>query len=96
MKLDNRLGHWFLRIGFLAMLVFGSVASLPEVIALADLSTGLMTILNVSALFLLTKVIVSVVKNYNNQHSLGQLPEYKPNQQEHNQFHLTKGVWQDN
>ncbi|MCO4799216.1 MAG: alanine:cation symporter family protein [Colwelliaceae bacterium] len=96
LKLDNRLGHWFLRIGFLAMLVFGSVASLPEVIALADLSTGLMTILNVSALFLLTKVIVSVVKNYNNQHSLGQLPEYKPNEQEHKQFHLTKGVWQDN
>ncbi|MEW6992087.1 alanine/glycine:cation symporter family protein [Colwelliaceae bacterium 6441] len=94
LKLDNRFGHWFLRIGFLAMLVFGSIASLPEVIALADLSTGLMTILNVIALFLLTKVIVSLTKNYHQQQSAGQLPNYQPDEQEHIQFHLTKGVWQ--
>jgi alanine or glycine:cation symporter, AGCS family len=94
LKLDNRFGHWFLRIGFLAMLVFGSVASLPEVIALADLSTGLMTVLNVCALFLLTKVIVSLSKNYHEQHLMGQLPEYKPGDLEHTQLHLTKGIWQ--
>ena len=35
LNMDNRLGHWFLRCGFLAMLIFGSVASLPRVIALA-------------------------------------------------------------
>ena len=93
LKLDNLLGHWFLRIGFLAMLVFGSVASLPEVIALADLSTGLMTVVNVTALFLLTKVVVLVTKDYHQQLADGKLPEYQPNTEEHQALHLTKGIW---
>ena len=50
------------------MLLFGSAASLGQVIALADLSTGLMTIVNVTALFLLSKVVVSVTKDYHQQH----------------------------
>ncbi|GHE79248.1 alanine/glycine:cation symporter family protein [Thalassotalea profundi] len=93
LRLDNLLGHWFLRIGFLAMLVFGSVASLPEVIALADLSTGLMTVVNVTALFLLTKVVVLVTKDYHQQLADGKLPEYSPNVEEHKALHLSKGIW---
>ncbi|GAA5134193.1 alanine/glycine:cation symporter family protein [Thalassotalea piscium] len=96
LNLDNLLGHWFLRVGFLAMLVFGSVASLPEVIALADLSTGLMTVVNVTALFLLTKVVVAVTKDYHQQLAKGQLPTYKPNAQQHKSLHLSKDVWGDN
>lgn len=93
LRLDNLFGHWFLRIGFLVMLVFGSVASLPEVIALADLSTGLMTVVNVSALFLLTKVVVSITKNYHQQQMLNKVPCYQPDEQEQKKFHLTKGIW---
>ncbi len=94
LKMDNVFGHWFLRIGFLAMLVFGSVASLPEVIALADLSTGLMTIVNVIALFLLSNVVISITRNYHQQRSSGKLPNYQPDESEHSGFHLTKGIWQ--
>ncbi|MGB1199743.1 MAG: alanine/glycine:cation symporter family protein [Thalassotalea sp.] len=96
LKLDNFLGHWFLRIGFLAMLVFGSMASLPAVIALADLSTGLMTVVNVTALFLLTKVVVSITKDYHQQLAAGKLPEYLPNSEQHKGLHLSKGVWTNN
>ena len=96
LKLDHALGHWFLRIGFLAMLVFGSVASLPEVIALADLSTGLMTIVNVTALFLLTKVVVSLSKDYHKQLAAGKLPHYEPNAEQHKTLHLSKDVWSEN
>lgn len=95
LKLDNLLGHWFLRIGFLAMLVFGSVASLPEVIALADLSTGMMTVVNVIALFLLTKVVVAVTKDYHQQISAGKLPEYKPTREQHESLHLSQGIWHE-
>jgi AGCS family alanine or glycine:cation symporter len=96
LKMDNLYGHWFLRTGFLCMLIFGSAASLPEVIALADLSTGLMTIVNVIALFLLTKVVVRVTKNYHQQKSAGQIPNYEADVNEHADFHLTPGVWQKN
>lgn len=95
LKLDNKLGHWFLRIGFLAMLVFGSSATLPEVIALADLSTGLMTILNVTALFLLSKVVVAITKDYRQQQLSGSLPQYKPDEKERTTLYLSKGVWKD-
>lgn len=93
LKLDNVFGHWFLRVGFLAMLVFGSVASLPEVIALADLSTGLMTVVNVTALFLLSKVVVRITKNYHQQQALNKVPCYQPDEQEQKELHLTKGIW---
>lgn len=95
LKLDNLFGHWFLRIGFLAMLIFGSVASLPEVIALADLSTGMMTVVNVIALFLLTKVVVAVTKDYHQQIAAGKLPEYKPSTEQHELLHLSKGIWHE-
>ncbi|PCJ46925.1 MAG: sodium:alanine symporter family protein [Gammaproteobacteria bacterium] len=95
LKMDNFAGRWFLRIGFLSMLIFGSVASLPEVIALADLSTGVMTLINVSVLFLLTKVVVNITKDYHSQHTKGQLPNYQPSDQEHKTLNLTKGIWRD-
>lgn len=94
LNMDNRIGHWFLRCGFLLMLIFGSVASLPQVIALADLSTGLMTIVNVTALLLLSKVVVSITQDYHHQHNQGILPNYQPNEKEHKSFNLTKGIWQ--
>ena len=91
--MDNWYGHWFLRIGFLLMLVFGSVATLPEVIALADLSTGLMTIVNVTALFMLSTVVITIAKDYHQQHDRGRLPTYQPNEHEQAKFNLTEGIW---
>ena len=93
LNLDNIYGRWFLRAGFLIMLVFGSVATLPEVIALADLSTGLMTVFNVTALFMLSKVVVAITKNYHQQHEQGKLPTYQPDENEQQEFNLTQGIW---
>ena len=93
LKMDNMQGRWFLRIGFLLMLVFGSIATLPEVIALADLSTGLMTIVNVSALFMLSGVVVKITKDYHQQQDKGLLPTYQPDEQEQKDFNLTKDIW---
>jgi AGCS family alanine or glycine:cation symporter len=94
LKMDHVWGRWFLRIGFLAMLVFGSTASLPQVIALADLSTGLMTIVNVIALLLLTKVVVGITQDYHQQKNAGQIPNFKPSANQHKELGLTPGVWQ--
>ncbi|WP_235839740.1 alanine/glycine:cation symporter family protein [Cognaticolwellia mytili] len=93
LNMDNFYGRWFLRVGFLLMLVFGSVATLPDVIALADLSTGLMTIFNVTALFMLSKVVISIAKNYHQQHDKGSLPIYEPDDEEQKRFNLTQGIW---
>ena len=94
LKMDHVWGRWFLRVGFLTMLVFGSTASLPQVIALADLSTGLMTIVNVVALLLMTKVVVSITQDYHQQKNAGQLPSFQPSAKQHEELGLTPGVWQ--
>jgi len=93
LKIDNIFGRWFLRIGFLGMLVYGSIASLPEVIALADLSTGLMTIFNVSALFLLSKVVVNIARDYSRQQKMNKLPCYSPSEDESKRLNLSQGIW---
>lgn len=95
LNLDNMIGRWFLRIGFLAMLVYGSSASLPEVIALADLSTGMMTVLNVSALFLLSKVVIKITKDYQTQLRSNKTISYEVDEAEEKSLGLTKGIWRE-
>ncbi|MEW6983445.1 alanine/glycine:cation symporter family protein [Colwelliaceae bacterium 6471] len=95
LKLDNVYGHWFLRVGFLLMLVFGSVASLPEVIALADLATGLMTVVNVSALFMLSGAVVMITRDYHQQLKSGKIPHFYVSDEQQQAMHLTSGIWQD-
>ncbi len=93
LNMDNLLGRWFLRIGFLSMLVYGSVATLGEMINLADLATGLMTVVNVTALFLLSKAVITITKDYQQQLKAKQLPTYLVDEQEVTALKLTPGIW---
>ncbi len=93
LNMDNLLGRWFLKIGFLAMLVYGSVASLGEMINLADLATGLMTVVNVTALFLLSKAVLSITQDYHRQLKENKLPTYLVSDEEEEKLKLTKGIW---
>ncbi|SET74234.1 alanine/glycine:cation symporter family protein [Thalassotalea agarivorans] len=91
--LDTRAGHWFLRIVFLAMLLYGSSSTLGEMISLADFAIALMTIVNVIALFMLSKVVVNVTKDYQAQKQQGKLPEYQVTEETEKKLNLTKGIW---
>ena len=77
------------------MLLYGSSASLPEVIALADLATGLMTLVNVTALFLLSGVVVKITVDYHQQHSAGKIPTYIVSDKEEKNLNLSKGIWKN-
>lgn len=63
-KLDNKLGRRMYTSGYLLMILWGSVASLPMVWAMADMALGLMTLVNVIAIIILTPTIVSVTNDY--------------------------------
>jgi AGCS family alanine or glycine:cation symporter len=63
-KLDNKIGRRFYTTGYLAMILWGSVASLPVVWAMADMALGLMTLVNVIAIVMLTPTIVAVTNDY--------------------------------
>lgn len=61
---DNKLGNRAYIVAYLAMVLWGSGASLTMVISAADMALGLMTVVNITALILLTPTIRSVSKDY--------------------------------
>lgn len=92
-KLDNNAGRWGFTAIFLSFTFWGTVAALPDVWALADLSLGLMTLINVGVIIALTPTIVSVTKNYNQQRKSTSKTQFVENENNQIQGQLEKGVW---
>ncbi|MGB3725885.1 MAG: alanine/glycine:cation symporter family protein [Glaciecola sp.] len=69
-KLDNKIGKGFYTGGYLLMILWGSMASLPMVWAMADMALGLMTLVNVIAIIILTPTIVAVTQDYREKRKL--------------------------
>ena|GEM_PF-1962525 len=57
------------------------------------LATGLMTMVNVTALFLLGKVVVAITRDYHQKLKLNQVPAYKVDEAEEKELGLTRGIW---
>ena len=76
-KLDNKIGRAVYTAGYLAMILWGSMAALPQVWAMADMALGLMTVINVIAIVLMTPTIVSISKDYFAKHKAQGTMEYK-------------------
>jgi len=64
-KLDHKFGRAFYTTGYLGMILWGSMAAVPKVWAMADMALGLMTVVNIIAIVMLTPTIVAVTKDYN-------------------------------
>jgi len=62
--MDNKVGRTAYTLAYLGMVLWGTGATLQEVWNGADMALGLMTVVNVSALILLTPTIVSVSNDY--------------------------------
>lgn len=76
-KLDNKYGKIVYTLGYLAMILWGSMAALPQVWAMADMALGMMTVINIIAIVLMTPTIVSISKDYFSKHAAGEKPTYK-------------------
>jgi AGCS family alanine or glycine:cation symporter len=89
---DNKIGNMTYTVAYLAMVLWGSGATLVEVWAAADMALGLMTVVNVAALVLLTPTIVAVSKDYFQQREHGTEIEFKINECQI-QGSSEKGIW---
>jgi len=63
-KLDNKMGRLLYTSIYLTMVFWGANASLKEVWGLADMALGLMTLVNIYAIFLLTPTVVNLTKDF--------------------------------
>lgn len=91
-KLDNKLGRIAYTAGYLAMILWGSMAALPQVWAAADMALGLMTVINIIAIVWMTPTIVSISNHYFAQRKKGQTPSYKSGECEI-QGKSEDGIW---
>ena len=91
-RLDNRVGRTLYTSGYLAMILWGSMAALPEVWAMADMALGMMTVINIIAIVWMTPTIVSISRDYFDKRDRGEKPEYKSGDCEI-QGTTEKGIW---
>ena len=92
----NKKGLVLFRFVFLAMVMFGSLANLPTVWSMADVSMGLMAIVNLVAILLLSGIVVKLTKDYNQQLKAGKLPTFDVNEYPELKAQLEEGIWDNN
>lgn len=90
---NNKKGLVFFRLVVLGMVMFGSLAALPTVWALADVSMGLMAIVNLVAIILLSGIVIKLAKDYNRQLDAGKVPTFDANDFPELQSQLEEGIW---
>ncbi|MGX9417005.1 alanine/glycine:cation symporter family protein [Vibrio sp. RC27] len=93
LKQKSKTGLLVFRLVFLAMVMFGSLATLPTVWAMADVSMGLMAIVNLIAILLLSGIVVKLAKDYNQQLSIGKVPRFDIRDYPELKSQLEKGIW---
>ncbi|MDN2480344.1 alanine/glycine:cation symporter family protein [Vibrio agarivorans] len=90
---NHKAGLGLFRIIVLGMVMFGALASLPVVWALADVSMGLMAIVNLVAILLLSGIVVKLAKDYNKQLAEGKVPTFDANEYPELRSQLEDGIW---
>lgn len=90
---NHKAGIGVFRLVVLGMVMFGALASLPVVWALADVSMGLMAIVNLVAIILLSGTVIKLAKDYNAQLKAGKLPTFDANEYPELKSQLEEGIW---
>ncbi len=73
---DNKLLVIAYRVAVLGMVVWGAIGSLPTVWAFADLSMGIMALINLVAILILSGIVVQVLKDFDEQCKTGVTPVF--------------------
>lgn len=76
LRMGGRTGITLLRLGALAMVVWGSYESVTTVFNAADASMGLMAAVNIVAIALLSGTVVKLTRDYTAQRKAGRRPEF--------------------
>ncbi len=90
---NHKAGINLFRLVFLGMVMFGAMASLPVVWSLADVSMGLMAIVNLVAIILLSGIVIKLAKDYNRQLDAGKVPTFDANDFPELKSQLEEGIW---
>lgn len=90
---NNKTFLFSYRIIVLAVIMFGSIGSLPIVWNLADLTMALMAIINLIAILLLSKGAMQVLKDYEMDKQQGILPKFTRDKCREFAQKISEDVW---
>lgn len=76
LKLGNRPGLIALRLGVIAMVIWGALETVATVFNAADASMGLMATVNLIAILLLSGTVAKLTKDYTSQRRAGKTPTF--------------------
>lgn len=91
---NHTAGLFILRLAALGMVIFGTLAEMPLIWKLADLSMGLMAITNLIAILLLSGIAFKLTKDYNLQRIAGKLPTFDIDQHPELKIQIEEGIWE--
>ncbi|MEG3135316.1 alanine/glycine:cation symporter family protein [Rouxiella sp. T17] len=84
---------YLLRVMMLVMLLAGCLIGTPLLVQTASISLALITMINLTALTLLSGLALKVVKDYERQRLMGRLPVFNPDNFPELKGQLQDGVW---
>lgn len=91
---NHTAGLYILRLATLGMVIFGSMAEMPLVWKLADLSMGLMALTNLIAILMLSGIAFKLTKDYNQQRKAGKLPTFDIDAYPDIKKQVEDGIWE--
>lgn len=84
---------YLLRLLMLVLLLAGCLINTPLLMQTASISLALITIINLTALVLLSGLALKVVRDYERQRLMGRVPVFNPNNFPELKGQLQPGVW---
>lgn len=90
---NHKTGLFLFRLCFLGMVMVGSISELPVIWTIADVSMGLMAIVNLIAIVFLSGIAIRVIKDYDRQITQGLAPTFDVRQFPELINQLEQGIW---
>ncbi|MFS1538873.1 MAG: alanine/glycine:cation symporter family protein [Candidatus Phlomobacter fragariae] len=91
---NHTAGLYILRLATLGMVIFGSMAEMPLVWKLADVSMGLMALTNLIAILMLSGIVFKLTEDYNKQRKAGKLPTFDIDAYPAIKKQVEVGIWE--
>lgn len=94
LKLDNRVALTVLRVLVLVFILWGSYESLATVFDTADMTMGVMALINLVAIMLLSGLVVKLTRDYFNQLKTGE-PNFRLSDYPELKGQIEDSIWGD-
>lgn len=90
---NSKLAVNIYRVAVLSMVVIGAIADLPTIWAFADLSMGMMAVINLAAILALSGTAFALLKDYEAQRKAGKTPTFDRTKFPKLDRQMDKDVW---